>query len=667
MKVGGIGTWTLECEMPKDIPPEHQLVLYLSGTRWVKNEMVCQTNKPEEANYISACIAGGPKLEGIPPDPDADSKTLMQAVFKVPDGGIAKGDRLKIVLGDTSFGGPGLKGPRFTMRNAFFTLETVPSLLDFDTGFDTLRTQPTASATQSKDFEELPSHLGKYIAAFLVDFIGGALDNLLLLAPSQVISGKPFSVTLRPQDERGNIASEMPTHLIFQIEGRSMEIAVTEEMINPAGALDILSFVAEKSGLLRITVEVPQGNLRAESNPIRVLESKDTSSENPFQNLYWGLIHEHTELSDGMGSLDQCFTNFRYGSRLNFGTSSDHDHIFETTDEMWELTCQAVKRYHEPGEFVTFLGYEWAKWRQNGDGDRNVYYLEDDRPMYRSETGQMDNPQKLFDALSDEKALVIPHHTAYTGNFCDWKDHNPLCERLVEIYSVWGNSEMGIEDGNPIPVRHPNWNHPDWLAFKGLAGEEVNRQTPPGAKPVGFVQNALAQGWRVGFTAGGDMHLSHPGDDVRKGYPPTAYKPGLLGVWAEELTRQALWDALFARRCYATTGARMIVLFAVNAYPMGSEFNLSKEPDARHCRTIKVSVSGVALIEKVEIICNNQVVHTIAGDGKQDINFAWEDKRAFEEIALQPAKWTAKPFVFYYARIKQTDREMAWASPVWVD
>ena len=110
-----------------------------------------------------------------------------------------------------------------------------------------------------------------------------------------------------------------------------------------------------------------------------------------------------------------------------------------------------------------------------------------------------------------------------------------------------------------------------------------------------------------------------------------------------------------------------MVSFAVNGHPLGSEFRLADEPEAQHHRTIKVSVSGTAPIEKAEIICNNRVVHTIAGDGKPDIDFIWEDKRAFEKIALPPAKWAVKPFVFYYARIQQAEGDMAWASPVWLD
>ena len=44
-------------------------------------------------------------------------------------------------------------------------------------------------------------------------------------------------------------------------------------------------------------MEDPDTGLQAESNPIQV-------GENGGEELYWGLIHEHTELSDGQGSLD---------------------------------------------------------------------------------------------------------------------------------------------------------------------------------------------------------------------------------------------------------------------------------------------------------------------------------------------------------------------------
>jgi len=629
MQVGEAGTWTLECEMPENIPPHYELNLVLSGTRWVKGEMACQSHSPESENYVSAQIVDGEHLRGIPPGPDADVKSLMKAVFRVPEGGIPKGSKLRLIMGDTSHGSPGLMGPRYTMRDAFITID-VPQMA-----------------------QDNAEHQGKYLVAFMLDFVGGALDHLRLLAPSQIATGEAFSLTLRPQDRFGNLSSDRPSRLAFTQSGKRWTVEVTEEMINPAGALEIGGFTVEQSGILKISVQDPDTGFQTESNPIKVTETSE-------ENLYWGLIHEHTELSDGQGNIALCYANLRYGSRLDFGATSDHDHRYETTDEMWEMTCKAAKEHNSPGEFVSFLGYEWAKWRQNGDGDRNVYYLNDDHPMYRSETGEFDTPQKLFDILSKENALVIPHHPAYTGNFCDWKDHDPQVERLVEIYSIWGNSEMSADQGNPLPIRNARWNNPALMKHKGISPPAHPNKSDE--KPVGFVQNALAQGWRVGFTGGGDMHLSHPGNDVRKGHPPTDYKAGLTGVWAADKTRESIWDALINRRCYATTSARMILRFSVNSHPMGSEFAADDK-----AREINLYVCGTENIQKVDIICNNQTVHTVSPDGQREIRVAWKDERDFQKIAMEPAKWCSKPFVFYYARILQVDGEMAWVSPVWMD
>ena len=65
------------------------------------------------------------------------------------------------------------------------------------------------------------------------------------------------------------------------------------------------------------------------------------------------------------------------------------------------------------------------------------------------------------------------------------------------------------------------------------------------------------------------FHAGRPGNSdwlrVCRGYPG-----GLVAVYAPELTREAIWDALWHRRCYATTGKRIILEFSVDGEPMGS-------------------------------------------------------------------------------------------------
>jgi hypothetical protein len=546
----------------------------------------------------------------------------MRVAFKIPKEGIPAGSTLELVLGDTSKGAPGILGPRFWVRRVFFALALEP--------------RPPS----------LEEHEFNWIGAFVLDFLGGPLDNLRVLAPSQINRGEPFSLTIRPQDQFGNISPQVPRKLLLTVGGKEKKVTVDPGMVNPAGAIEVPELSLDREGVERIRVKDPEGGLAARSNPVRV---------GPVhQNLYWGLIHEHTEISDGCGSLDLCYENMRYGSRLDFGAASDHDHRFETSPEMWEMTREAAKNHNVPGGFVTFLGYEWAKWRRNGDGDRNVYYPDDGGQMYRSETDECGTPQKLFDALRGQEALIIPHHTAYSGNFCDWSRHEPELERLVEIYSVWGSSEMGSADGNPLPVRNAGPFDPRWVA---LSGEEPSIDE----EDVGFVQGALARGWKVGFTGGGDKHASHPGVDVRHGFAPYLYKVGITGVYAKERTRGSIWSALRSRRCFATTGGRMALWMDVNGSPMGSVVSETTVGPRR----IGFKANGTDLLQTVEIIRNNQVLFR-EDLGSEDVELSWTDEEDFSRIALEGTRWGEAPFVFYYARVTQADGEMGWTSPVWV-
>lgn len=622
METGTIGTWRLTLITDRKLTGKY-LTLHLGGHRWVKLDMLCQTEDPSGEGYVSA-RAGHRALEPEPNPPPEKIHELMKARFRIPEGGIGTGEELEFVLGDTSGGSPGMEGTRFSVINAFFALETEP--------------KPA----------EMPKNQFNWAGAFILHLLGGPCKNLRALAPSQVRSNSEFTLVIRPQDRWGNLSVESPRRLVLGLENREQEFDVLPEYFNPAGAISLPGLRLADEGVTRIQVEDPDTGTRTTSNPIIV--------DGSGQDLYWGLIHEHTEISDGSGSLDSCYQNMRYGSRLDFGAASDHDHRFETSDLMWEMTREAARRYYIPSEFTTLLGYEWAKWRRNGDGDRNVYYPHNDGILYRSETGEYDTPDKLFEALSREDALIIPHHTAYEGNFCDWSQHSPEKERLVEIYSVWGSSEMAAANGNPLPVRFGRDFNPVWV--------EVSGQKPKIAEePVGFVQNALAKGWRTGFTGGGDMHKSHPGDDVTRGYPPYVYKPGLTGLWSVENTRTSIYRALKARSCYATTGARMILRMTLNGQPMGSELTLGGK-EARH---IWLEAHGTAGIEKIELVRNNGVIAVEDGKGKPDIEFEYSDDDEFGSVALPSTPWSKNPFIFYYLRVTQIDGEMGWTSPVWIE
>ena len=151
---------------------------------------------------------------------------------------------------------------------------------------------------------------------------------------------------------------------------------------------------------------------------------------------------------------------------------------------------------------------------------------------------------------------------------------------------------------------------------------------------------------------GSDNHLGTPGLDD---YAPTVQQhAGLAVVLASACTREAIFDALEARRCYATTGPRILLDVTVDGQPMGSEISRG----AKATIPIDVRVTGTSALASVEI------VKLVGGD------FV-----TVKTAALDPgAETSTLAFVdsldastLYYVRVLQTDGEMAWSSPVWID
>ena len=131
-------------------------------------------------------------------------------------------------------------------------------------------------------------------------------------------------------------------------------------------------------------------------------------------------------------------------------------------------------------------------------------------------------------------------------------------------------------------------------------------------------------------------------------WEPELHPGGTTGVYAEDLSREAVFDAIRNRRCFATTGKRIVVEFKADDHWMGEEY---KSADAPH---LSVKVLGTAPIASVTIVKNNQDYVRMEGKGQRELAFEYGD--------TVPSKATD----YYYVRVIQEDLEMAWASPIWI-
>ena len=96
-----------------------------------------------------------------------------------------------------------------------------------------------------------------------------------------------------------------------------------------------------------------------------------------------------------------------------------------------------------------------------------------------------------------------------------------------------------------------------------------------------FAEEVLARGFRVGFIGGSDDHTGRQGlvyPNRRSNNVVTFdVKGGLMGLYARELTREAVWEAMRARRTYATNGERIYLKTACGEALMGEEVETLKD------------------------------------------------------------------------------------------
>jgi hypothetical protein len=318
--------------------------------------------------------------------------------------------------------------------------------------------------------------------------------------------------------------------------------------------------------------------------------------DEPQLKLFWGDAHGQTKETVGTGSVPEYLSYVRDFAALDFTSWQGND--FQITISLWEHVKKLIKEYHDPRRFVTFLGYEWSGLTPGG-GDHNIYFLEDDSQIYRSDhwliPDKVDEEtdrypiSELWKTFRGRKdVLAIPHVGGRHANF-DFYD--PEFIQVVEVHSNHGTFE--------------------W-----------------------FLLEAMQRRLKVGFIAASDDHSSRPGLTYPSGGMTT--RGGYTGVYAEELTREALWEAIRARRTYGTTSERIIVRVESDGHLMGEEFSGKNAPE------IKVSIHGTSPIHEVEV-------------------FNW-DKRVFRHPFAEPQSEVEKLFKIEWsgARVKSRPKVVTW-------
>lgn len=533
-----------------------------------------QLDNPEAAGYVAVEATRGISLEKKLTVKDACTFVhVIAAGEELPEG-----DEITITIGDTSKESSGSRAQMFAQPGfAFFTL------VDAD-GYGSYFQDPCPP---------------------VVNIIGGRAEKIKVVVPSTVYPGELFDAYARVEDNYHNAARDYQPDFTIAINGERLDDAQIERINGNPAVICIKNVTLKHDGIFVIEV-TDKNQIKGRSNCIRC-----TSDRSGYK-VFWGDIHCHLGYMDSVGTVDRFYDYARNISFLDFVCHSEHMDSYSggrqaSNPIQWEIIKEGVKKYNEPGRFVTLLGYENSEiW------DANVYFPGDSAPWHVDSFAE-----RLFEFARRNQAIVIPHMTTYPQRLrgYDWSNYEEDVVPAIEIYSTHGSSEY-------------------------FGGERPLANCEPG----GYAVEALNRGYKLGFIGSGDGHDCMPGNA-----PGGRYMNGLIAVYAKELTREAVFDAIRNRRCYAATNARILGYFHINGHVGGSEFEVTDQEPVN----IDVSFYGTDSIEKAELVKNGVIIYTTGGTG---------DKAEFK-IKDVPGR---KKHNYYYARMRQKDGEMAWLSPIFV-
>lgn len=364
------------------------------------------------------------------------------------------------------------------------------------------------------------------------------------------------------------------------------------------------------------------------------IQAKGPTASDGKHTLFWGDLHNHNAVGYAKGTLERTYDVAR--EHLDFLAFTPHAqwhdmpempndaHMkwvngFKVTREQWPNVQKMAREHNKPGEFASLLAYEW---HSSFFGDYCVYYRGDDMPLE-----YFDHVRDLQKYARETKTTILPHHLAYKQGWrgANWDYLDPTVSPVLEIFSEHGLSERDRGPGDYI--RHSN-------------GPRWSRNT---------LQSALKRGFRVGVIASSDDHFGYPG----------AYGEGLVGLYATELTREALLDALWARRTVAVTGDRIALTAKLNDEWMGAELPFTDD------REFAVTATGCDEIERIDLIKDGRVIGRHFPEDHVKANQEWPGE-ALCRLEFGWGPWAALNMARvcdWDVKVSVTDGELAAVTP----
>lgn len=285
--------------------------------------------------------------------------------------------------------------------------------------------------------------------------------------------------------------------------------------------------------------------------------------------------------------------------------------------DVWKDVQAAANEHYQPGKFTTFIGFEYSPTLDaTGMLHRNVIFRTNQVPdrVFSAFDGFPEDMLRWLDSscTGQCQALSIPHNPNMSwglmfgetnGDTSALSRENLVLrarmETLIEVFQVKGSSEcaQGLFNNDEQCGFENLW--PLCKSGEATVAAATGLHAPGCIGPNDMVRDVLRKGlleeqkygfnpYKFGFVGGTDNHNGTPGDTTEStykghagsgdsdprvrldlkdtlvtralGFPTSRLNPGgLTGVWAEENTREAIFDAMKRKETFGTSGTRLRV------------------------------------------------------------------------------------------------------------
>ncbi len=280
----------------------------------------------------------------------------------------------------------------------------------------------------------------------------------------------------------------------------------------------------------------------------------------------------------------------------------------EVAGSIWKDNVRIANENNHPGKFTAFCSYECTSQSDNRNLHRNIFFRDCAKvpPMPFSALDSW-HPEDLWNWMDTQRKagnelLAISHNANLSDGWmypvdldsfgrpidAAWAASRDRNERLVEIKQIKGQSETH-------PLLSPNDEFANYEMYTGLLG------LPPDVGRIdhihgSFARQALKDGiamqdargynpYKFGMAGGSDSHNTgspYRQDNFYGGHAAVdgtierrlagvllgntldvrlENPGGLTGVWAEENTRASIWDAMYRKETFGTSGVHIRVRF----------------------------------------------------------------------------------------------------------